>query len=63
MANMYELFNSVDMDLKEYENQQLSDYELHKLKKDVKKKLKMRNSGSIRKKALLLQHVSVRYSV
>ena len=42
MANMYELFNSVDMDLKEYENQQLSDYELHKLKKDVKKKLKMR---------------------
>lgn len=54
MANMYELFNSVDMDLKEYENQQLSDYELHKLKKDVKKKLKMRNSGSIRKKGIVV---------
>lgn len=54
MANMYELFNSVDMDLKEYEDQQLSDYELHKLKKDVKKKLKMRNGGGIRKKGIVV---------
>ena len=43
MNNVYELLNDAKMELEDYENQKLSDYEIHRLKKQISKEVKAMN--------------------
>ena len=48
MENIYELLNHAEMNLKEFENQKLSDYECKITKKHILKEVrKMKNSKKI----------------
>lgn len=54
MEDIYELLNHAEMNLEEYENEKLSDYESKIAKKNVLRELrKMKNSKKIWKKALV----------
>ena len=43
MNTIYELLNDAKMELEDYENQNLSDYEIHALKKQISKEIKTMN--------------------
>ena len=49
MNNIYELLNDAHMNLEEYENQNLSDYDLRKLKKNISKEINSMNRKSLRR--------------
>ena len=48
MNNIYELLNDAKMELEDYENQKLSDYEIHALKKQISKEIKTMNKKRLR---------------
>lgn len=53
MENVYELLNHAEMDLEEFENQKLSDYERKSARKQISKEIRnMKNSGKVWKKTL-----------
>ena len=48
MNNIYELLNDAKMELEDYENQKLSDYEIHALKKQISKEIKTMNKKRLK---------------
>ena len=48
MNTIYELLNDAKMELEDYENQNLSDYEIHALKKQISKEIKTMNKKRLR---------------
>ena len=48
MNNIYELLNDAQINLEEYEEQNLSDYEIHKTKKKVLKEINRMNKKKLK---------------